>query len=86
MTTGIVMERLVWFQTCSYNYILFPKSWDHFPCIYALLQNKSEAIYEKLFKKVLEIEPSLNQVTVMFDFEKASLNTLEENFIHVFFT
>ena len=30
-----------------------------FPCIYALLPNKTEAIYDKLFKKLLEIEPLL---------------------------
>ena len=59
------------------------KDGNIFPCIYALLPNKSEAIYDKLFKKLLEIEPSFNPVTVMIDFEKASLNALEENFISV---
>ena len=54
-----------------------------FPCIYALLPNKTEAIYDKLFKKLLEIEPLLNPLTIMVDFEKAAINALEENFISV---
>ena len=73
------MERLVWFRICSHNYTLFMQK-KIFPCIYALLPNKSEAIYDKLFKKLLEIEPSLNPVTVMIDFERASINALEDNF------
>ena len=54
-----------------------------FPCIYALLPNKTEAIYDKLFKKLLEIEPLLNPLTIMVDFGKAAINALEENFISV---
>ena len=54
-----------------------------FPCIYALLPDKTEAIYDRLFKKLLEIEPSLNPFTIMIDFEKAAVNALEENFISV---
>ena len=59
------------------------KDGNIFPCIYALLPNKSEATYDKLFKKLLEIEPLLNPVTVMIDFERAAMNALEENFISV---
>ena len=54
-----------------------------FPRIYALLPNKTEEIYDRLFKKLLEIKPSLNTSTIMIDFEKAALNALEENFISV---
>ena len=54
-----------------------------FPCIYALLPNKSEATYYRLFQKLLEIEPLLNPVTVMINFEKAAMNALEGNFISI---
>ena len=54
-----------------------------FPCIYALLPNKTEATYDRLFMKLLEIEPSLNPLRIMVDFEKAAINALEENFISV---
>ena len=54
-----------------------------FPCIYALLPNKTEATYDRLFKKLLEIEPLLNPLRIMVDSEKAASNALEENFISV---
>ena len=47
-----------------------------FPCIYALLPNKTEAIYDKLFKKLLEIEPLLNPLTIMVDCVKRLQLTL----------
>ena len=46
-----------------------------FPCIHALLPNKSEATYDRLFKKLLEIEPLLNPIAIMIDFEEAAMNT-----------
>ena len=54
-----------------------------FPCIYALLPNKSEATYDRLFKKLLEIDPLLNPITIMIDFEKAAMNALEDNYISI---
>ena len=53
------------------------------PCVYALMTNKREVTYNKLFKNLIEIEPDLNPSHIMVDFEKASLNALEENFIAV---
>ena len=44
-----------------------------FPCIYALLPNKTEEINDRLFKKLLEIEP-LNPSTIMIGLSKAALN------------
>ena len=54
-----------------------------FPCISALLRNKSEATYDRLFKKLLEIEPLLNPITIMIDFEKAAMDALKDNFISI---
>ena len=53
------------------------------PCLYTLLTNKRETTYDKLFKKLIEIQPGLNPSYIMVDFEKAAINTLEENFLAV---
>ena len=53
------------------------------PCIYALLTNKTQATYKKLFTKILEINPELNPFLIMVDFEKASINAFEEKFLSV---
>ena len=55
------------------------------PCIYALMTNKSEIAYKKLFSKLVELEPDLNPTTIMIDFEKAAINALEDQFICVIF-
>ena len=52
-----------------------------FPCVYALLNSKSESTYDRIFLKLLEIEPVLNPSSIMVDFEKASMNSLETHFI-----
>ena len=54
------------------------------PYIYALLKDKREATYDRLFKQLIQIEPGLNPTQIMVDFEKATINALEENFIAVF--
>ena len=53
------------------------------PRVHALLLNKEESIYDNLFRKMLELEPTLNPFSVMVDFEKAAINALENNFISV---
>ena len=53
------------------------------PCVYALLTNKSELTYKKLFTKLLDIRPELNPFLVMVDFEKAAINALESIFLSV---
>ena len=53
------------------------------PCVYALLPNKEEMTYDRVFRKILEIEPALNPMYIMVDFEKAAINALENNFISV---
>ena len=51
-----------------------------FPCIFALLPNKKESTYNTLLRKLLEIKPDLNPKTIMVDFEKAAINSFENNF------
>ena len=53
------------------------------PCIYALLKDKRETTYNKLFNQLIELEPGLNPSNIMVDFEKVTLNALEGNFIAV---
>lgn len=50
------------------------------PLIYALLCNKAEQTYVRVFRKLKEIEPLLEPATVMSDFESASLNAIREVF------
>ena len=45
-----------------------------------LLNSKSETTYDRMFSKLLEIEPALNPTSIMVDFEKASINSLESHF------
>ena len=56
-----------------------------FPCIYALLPNKTTETYVRLFQKLKELKPDLNPQDVMIDFEKAAMNALERVFpqVHV---
>ena len=51
-----------------------------FPCVYALLCSKSETTYDRMFSSLLEMEPALNPTSIMVDFEKASINSLESHF------
>ena len=51
------------------------------PCIYALTTNKSEIAYNKLFSKLVELEPDLNPTRIIANFEKAAINALEDQFI-----
>ena len=54
-----------------------------FPCIYILTVNRNGTTYDRLLRKLLEIEPALNLTHIMVDFEKASINALEEHFLAV---
>ena len=45
------------------------------------MSNKLPSTYDKLLKKLKEIEPDLDPSSIMVDFEKAQPNALEENFI-----
>ena len=47
------------------------------------MKDKRESTYDKLFKQLIQLEPGLNPSHIMVDFEKATHNALEENFIAV---
>ena len=53
------------------------------PCVYILLLNKEETTYDAAFQKLFELEPGLNPMSIMIDFEKVAINALENNFISV---
>lgn len=50
------------------------------PMVYALLPDKTEHSYTRLFQKLAELQPSLNPLSIMADYEKASQNAC----VHVF--
>ena len=47
-----------------------------FPWNYILTINKNQTTYNRVFRKLLEIEPALNPSHIMVDFVKASINVL----------
>ena len=57
------------------------KDGNVFPCVYGLLRSKNELTYDRMFNKLVELEPELNPSSIMVDFEKAAINSLEKNFI-----
>lgn len=50
------------------------------PLIYALLPNKQQSSYERLFGKLLEIDSTLKPTSVICDFENAVFNTINNQF------
>lgn len=50
------------------------------PLIYVLLKNKSEAIYIRIFQKLLELKPTLNPTSILSDYEKAIQNAVAQVF------
>ena len=48
--------------------------------VYGLLQAKNELTYDRMNPKLLELEPELDPTSIMIDFEKAAMNSLENNF------
>lgn len=49
---------------------------DHsaYPLVYVLMTDKTQVAYERIMRKILELHPALHPVSIMADFEKASLN------------
>jgi len=50
------------------------------PLIYVLLQDKSERSYTRVFQKLFDLKSTLNPLSVMCDFEKASHNAVARVF------
>ena len=50
------------------------------PCVYALLPNKQQATYQSVFHQLLQINENLQPQSIMVDFEKAAINSLQETF------
>lgn len=50
------------------------------PCIYALMKNKDEATYQRLFDQLKTLCPPLDPTTVLTDFEVASRNAFSRAF------
>ena len=48
-----------------------------FPCLYALLPNKTQVTYDRLFHEIMNITNGTSPTSVLMDFEKASLNAFE---------
>ena len=86
---SILKESNTWFADRTFKVVLeyffrlytmhAEKDGFVFPCILALLPNKKESTYNTLLRKLLEIKPDLNPKTIMADFEKAAINSFENN-------
>lgn len=50
------------------------------PLIYVLASNKKQSTYEKIFDKLLELEPLLKPTKVMIDFEMAAIQSIQKKF------
>jgi hypothetical protein len=50
------------------------------PLIYVLMGTKTQADYERVFRKVLELRPSLTPISILIDFEQGSMNALSTVF------
>ncbi|KII61887.1 hypothetical protein RF11_14163 [Thelohanellus kitauei] len=46
------------------------------PLIYVLMGKKTQADYERVFERVVELRPSLSPMSIMVDFEKGCMNAL----------
>lgn len=51
-----------------------------FPLVYCLLPNKTQATYIRMLTALKDLVPDLNPTTIMSDFERATLNAMEECF------
>ena len=52
-----------------------------FPCVYALLQTKTEETYEIMLSELLKLESELKPTSITVDFEKTAMNVFENNFL-----
>lgn len=50
------------------------------PTVFALLSNRTQIIYEKLFSALKHLKPELSPKTIMTDFERASLKAISSVF------
>ena len=50
------------------------------PLIFCITKDKTELTYRKIFSTLKEHYPSLQPETIMIDFERASINAIEQNF------
>lgn len=51
-----------------------------YPCIYALLPNRTEDTYNRLFDVVRNLQPSFQPRVIMTDFERAAINSFHSRF------
>lgn len=50
------------------------------PSVFALLPNKTQATYSRLFRELKTLRPRLRPTTIMVDFERAAINAIQEEF------
>ena len=53
------------------------------PCLYALMRNKTEAMYDRMWEAVTQAQGGLNPQTVMADFEVGARNSVKRRFPNV---
>ena len=50
------------------------------PLVYALMTNKTQLNYTRMFEELLRQQPNLNPQTIMMDFEKGAMNAVSTEF------
>lgn len=68
-------------QLFSQVYVILGKYFDGVhPLVYALLPDKKNQTYERLFKTLLELKPGLKPRSIACDFEQAAIKAIKNNF------
>lgn len=67
----------MFYQLFTISYI---RSDHFFPCIYVLLNNKTKTTYDRMWEIILLKFPNLKPNSILIDFEKASIKSINENF------
>ncbi|XP_072397919.1 uncharacterized protein [Diabrotica undecimpunctata] len=53
------------------------------PTVYALLTNKTQETYTRVFQQLKVLNPALRPLTIMMDFERAAMNAAQTEFPNV---
>jgi hypothetical protein len=71
-TVPLIFEQLYTIHGIRSNTVI--------PAVFALLPNKTQDTYERLFAQLKQLEPALAPQSVMTDFERAAINAMHAEF------
>ena len=73
---SILRDSQRWYADGTFKVV--PQQFNQLNTLHA---EKNGTTYDRISRKLLEIEPALNPTHIMVDFEKTSINALEEHFL-----